>query len=166
MVWSYWYADNVVAVVCLWWSAALRSEIIMCTHTELQLENTRNRFLLEMFALVLAGATIKACDSKLITPLLIQLYANKNIISKALAPKLCLYYIVVGGPSLYIIFTSNCKLSLGCLLSVHLVIPQGYLHLSVDLPTYDLSVSFHYNWAALHCLYVSLCLSESFATFW
>lgn len=50
-----------------------------------------------MFALVLAGATIKACDSKLITPLLIQLYANKNIISKALAPKLCLYYIVVGG---------------------------------------------------------------------
>lgn len=118
----------------------------MCTHTELQLENTRNRFLLEMFALVLAGATIKACDSKLITPLLIQLYANKNIINKALAPKLCYTILFLeGGPSLYIIFTSNCKLSLGCLLSVHLVIPQGYLHLSVDLPSYDLSVSFHYN---------------------
>lgn len=34
-------------------------------------ENTRNR-----------SQTIKACDSKLITPLLIQLNANKNIINK------------------------------------------------------------------------------------
>lgn len=72
------------------------------TYTQLQLENTRNRFLLEMFALVLAGATIKACDSKLITPLSIQLYANKNIISKALAPKLCYTILLLeGGPSLY-----------------------------------------------------------------